>query len=115
MWSKKIIIFHFLLEFHGLEYPSLSIVEGTNLTRFQVLEISHINSFAFPHLLQQLLFHATFLQFLVLFVFFSNWLIGAYKTNECKQAPTRLYNTDFVFCILYKENMYWLPHDKLLV
>ena len=39
---------------------------------FKVLEISHINSFAFSHLLQHLLFHATFLYFLVLVVFFSN-------------------------------------------
>ena len=83
---------------------------------FKVLEISHINSFVFPHLLQHLLFHATFLYFLVLFVFFPSWFIGAYNTNECKQSPTRLYNTAFVFCILYKENiMYRLPHDKLSV
>lgn len=62
---------------------------------FKVLEISHINSFVFPHLLQHLLFHATFLYFLVLFVFFSSWFIGAYNTNECNLLP------DYITLLLY--------------
>ena len=103
MWSKKIIIFHFLLEFHGLEYRSLSSVESTNFTHFQ-------GPGNFPHQLLCLFSpFATFTFSCYIFIFFGLGCIFLQLVYRCIQVSAYNllpdYNTAFVFCILYKGNI----------